>query len=183
MSVFSRLWKKFANSKRYREEFVAAQVKRGIPFQIRTLLKKRGWSQGELAERAGLTQGVVSRAADPEYGNLTLNTIVRIAAGFDVAFIGVFVPFSKLAGWFTELSEDGVTVESFEEEDQKFQNGLSVVGSGAAEAAETAFKPVQEIPTDADVYAYLLNRQRPRQPVKSETNLARGAAQAALANI
>jgi len=113
---FNQLWKKLAKSKKYREEFVAAQVKRGIPFQIRTLLKKAGLSQEELAARAGLTQGVVSRAANPEYGNLTLNTIIRMAAGFDVAFIGKFVPFSELGRWFVNLSEDAISVPSFEDD-------------------------------------------------------------------
>jgi transcriptional regulator with XRE-family HTH domain len=116
VSGFSQLWVRLAKSKKYREGFVAAQVKRGIPFQIRTMLKKAGLSQEELATRAGLTQGVVSRAADPEYGNLTINTIIRIAAGFDVAFIGKLVPFSELAKWFVDLSEDSMLVKSFEEE-------------------------------------------------------------------
>src|SRR5712691_11808900 len=117
MSMTSKLWQKFARSKKYREEFVAAQVKRGIPFQARALLKAReGWTQETLAEKAGLTQGVVSRALNPNYGNLTLNTIIRIAAGFDVAFIGKFVPFSELETWFTNLSENSAQVTSFEEE-------------------------------------------------------------------
>lgn len=115
MSTFEELWAKFAESKKYREEFVAAQVKRGIPFQIRALLKRQHLSQDELAERAGLSQGVVSRAANLNYGNLTLNTIIRVAAGFDVAFVGKFVPFSELGRWFCELSED-VKIPTFDEE-------------------------------------------------------------------
>jgi transcriptional regulator with XRE-family HTH domain len=133
---------KLAKSKRYREEFVAAQVRRGLPFQIRTMLKKSGLSQEDLAARAGITQGVVSRAANPEYGNLTINTIIRIAAGFDVAFIGKLVPFSELAKWFVDLSEDSLQVKTFEEEnralaDQKPEE-VSVLGSvTAALAART----------------------------------------------
>jgi transcriptional regulator with XRE-family HTH domain len=123
MNIFSNLWGKLAKSKRYREEFVAAQVKRGIPFQARALLKAReGWTQETLAERAGLTQGVVSRALNPNYGNLTLNTIIRIAAGFDVAFIGRFVPFSELENWFANMSEETVQVPTFEEEQAKRQS-------------------------------------------------------------
>lgn len=107
------LRKKFGN-KSYREAFVGAQLKSGIPFQIRQLMHQRGISQAELAERAGLTQGVVSRAASSNYGNLTLNTIIRLAAGFDVAFVGQFVPFSELERWFEKLP--GRTVKTFSEE-------------------------------------------------------------------
>ncbi len=122
MNTHSRVWHKLARSKKYREEFVAAQVKRGIPFQARALLKSReGWTQQRLAKNAGLTQGVVSRALDPNYGNLTLNTIIRIAAGFDVAFIGKFVPFSELERWFFDLSEESGRVPSFTEEQEQFR--------------------------------------------------------------
>lgn len=119
MSTQSILWGKLAASKQYREEFVASQVKQGIPFQIHAMRKAVPMSQEELAERSQLTQGVVSRAEDPDYGNLTLNTIIRIAAGFDVAFIGNFVPFSDLVDWFENLSEDSVRVETFEEENRR----------------------------------------------------------------
>ena len=117
MSTSKTLWEKL-RSKKYREQLVASQVKRGIPFQIRSLMKQKNLSQENLADRAGLSQGVVSRAANPNYGNLTLNTIIRIAAGFDVAFVGRFVPFSDLDEWFSNLSPETVSVQSFEEEDQ-----------------------------------------------------------------
>ncbi len=130
MNEFSNLWRKLAKSKKYREEFVAAQVKRGIPFQIRTLLKNSGLSQEEIASRAGITQGVLSRAANPDYGNLTLNTIIRIAAGFDVAFIGKFVPFSELGRWFVGLSEDAVRVNSFEAESAELLESHRSIESG-----------------------------------------------------
>ena len=82
MSTSSNLWNELASSKEFRNEFAALQLKRGVPFQIRALLKKRGWSQETLAQNAKLSQGVVSRAQNPEYGNLTINTIARIAAGW-----------------------------------------------------------------------------------------------------
>jgi transcriptional regulator with XRE-family HTH domain len=99
------------------------QLKRGVAFQIRALLKKRGWTQGKLAENAKLTQGVISRAQDPNYGNLTVNTINRVAAGFDVAFIGLFVPFGTLVEWFENLSEELGEVESFEAEYRQVVQG------------------------------------------------------------
>lgn len=113
----SNLWQKLAKSKNYRAAFVASYFKRSIPFKIIALLKKRGWSQEQLAEAAGLTQGVISRAANPNYGNLTVNTILRVAAGFDVAFVGEFVPFSEFAKRIENLSED-INLPTFDEENQ-----------------------------------------------------------------
>jgi transcriptional regulator with XRE-family HTH domain len=113
-----KLWQKFAKSKKYREEFVAAQVRQGIPFQIRTMMKGRRMSQEELAIAAGVDQSTISRAIDPEYGKLNLATIIKIAAGFDVAFIGAFVPFSKLDDWFSNLSERQMEVLPFDAENE-----------------------------------------------------------------
>jgi transcriptional regulator with XRE-family HTH domain len=112
MNGLSRIWEKL-REKAYRDAFVASQLKRGLPTQIRVMLKDRGWNQSDLAERAGLKQGVISRAADPDYGNLTINTIVKIASGFDVAYVGRFVPFSDLARWYTDLSESALSVPEF----------------------------------------------------------------------
>src|SRR2546428_2798894 len=101
--MFKELWPKLKKSKRYRSAFVAQHAKQEIGFQIRALLKQHGLTQKELASRGGLDQASVSRAADPTYGNLTVNTLVRIAAGFDVAFVGRFVPFSELPKSFDKV--------------------------------------------------------------------------------
>lgn len=114
----SNIWRKLRN-KKYRDAFVASQLKRGMPFQISAMRKKLDWSQGDLAKASGVTQGVISRAENPNYGNLTFNTVLRIAAGFDVAFVGWFVPFSKLTEWYENLSEESVQAATFEEEDKK----------------------------------------------------------------
>jgi transcriptional regulator with XRE-family HTH domain len=176
MSTVSSLWKKLAKSKKYREEFVAAQVKRGIPFQARALLKSReGWTQEILAERSGLTQGVVSRALNPNYGNLTLNTIIRIAAGFDVAFIGRFVPFSELENWFENMSEETAQVLAFEEEDEaKHQSKTVVAGvransqssviiTGSAGTAAVAAQGQQERQAEDELLG-TLSAANPRVP-------------------
>lgn len=125
MNTYSDLWQKLSN-KEYRANFAALQLKRGVPFQIRALLKNRKWTQEQLAEYADLTQGVVSRAQNADYGNLTINTISRISAGFDVAFVGQFVPFSALVDWFENLSEQVAgNVEPFETEYKRVVRGRS----------------------------------------------------------
>ena len=115
-SKMASLWKKLKN-KKFRDAFVAAQFKRSIPFQITAIRKKLGWSQEQLAKAAKLTQGVISRAENPDYGNLTFNSVLRIAAGLDVAVIIEFVPFSKLLEVFENRSED-LAAATFEEEDK-----------------------------------------------------------------
>jgi transcriptional regulator with XRE-family HTH domain len=118
-NTYSSIWSQLGDSREFREEFNSLQLKRGVSFQIRSMLKRRGWTQKQLASRSKVTQGVVSRAQNPGYRNLTLKTLNRIAAGFDVAFIGTFVPFSELVNWFQNLSEDCGNVESFEAEEKK----------------------------------------------------------------
>ena len=119
MNTFKQLWRKLANRKKYRKEFVGSLLKQGTALQIQNLLKQRGWSQAQLAEAAGLTQGVISRAQNPAYGNLTFNTVIDIAAGFDVAFIGRFVPFSEFAKWVENMPQ-GMAFEmpEFEKENE-----------------------------------------------------------------
>ncbi len=107
---------KLASSRDYREAFVSSFLKRYIPFQIRTIRKKRGISQKQLADDAKVTQGVISRAEDPDYGNLTFNTVLRIAAGYDLAFVGKFVRFSELLKTIDDMSEDAFDLPGFVEE-------------------------------------------------------------------
>ncbi len=110
-------WKKMRKSRRYREHFMSATAKRAFAFQLQAIMQKRKLSQDRLAEMCGLTQGVISRAADPEYGKLTVATKTKIAAGLDMAYLGTLVPFSDLEKWFLGLSEEAVQVATFEEED------------------------------------------------------------------
>ena len=115
-SKMASLWKKLRN-KKFRDAFVASQFKRSIPFQITAIRKKLGWSQEQLAKAAKLTQGAISRAENPDYGNLTFNSVLRIAAGLDVAVVIEFLPFSKLLDIFENRSEDFAS-STFEQEDK-----------------------------------------------------------------
>jgi transcriptional regulator with XRE-family HTH domain len=132
-SSSSYLWGKL-DDRDYRKAFLIGQFKRMVPFQIQILRKQRGWSQEQLAEASGLTQGVISRAEDPDYGNLTVNTVLRIANGLDVAFIGKFAPYGELENWFGGLSEK-MYVPSFAEENA-IRQGKLIRKTGALHATE-----------------------------------------------
>jgi len=119
MNVPSQSWIRL-REKAFREHFVDAVVRQSIPYQIRALMKAQGLNQEKLAERSGLTQGAISRAANPKYGKLSLATCVRVAAGLDVAFVGRFVPFSELDRWFRHLAAESADVPTFSQEDETF---------------------------------------------------------------
>lgn len=123
----AKLWAKLRNRK-YRKAFASTQLKQGLPFQIKAMRKARDWSQQKLADRSGLPQGTISRAENLNYGDLTLNVVLKIANGFDVAFVGRFVPFSELTRWYTSLSDE-LHVPTFEEEDAERQEQTTVVKS------------------------------------------------------
>jgi transcriptional regulator with XRE-family HTH domain len=113
-------------------------LKRMIPYQTRAIRKKRGWSQAQLAEAAKVTQGVISRAEDPDYGNLTLTTIGRIAAGYDLAAIIKFVPFRELVRYSENTSErEFAELPTFGDEDaaeKKPMRDLRFNGLGAIDS-------------------------------------------------
>jgi transcriptional regulator with XRE-family HTH domain len=109
------IWDKLRD-REFRSHFSAAQFKRFVPFQITALRKARGWSQEKLAEESGLTQGVISRAEDQNNGNLAVNTILKIANGFDLVFIGKFVSYGEFVEWFDQATDE-IKVPTFSEQD------------------------------------------------------------------
>jgi hypothetical protein len=72
--MFSDLWKKLSD-KKYREHYALSLLKRSVAFQIKTLRKKHCGTQAVLAERSSLKQGVISRAENQDYSNLTFKTV------------------------------------------------------------------------------------------------------------
>jgi len=173
MNVLFRLWQRLSGSKEYREAFVQAQAKRSIPLQIRVLLKQRNWAQAKLAQEAKLTQGVISRAQDPDYGNLTINTLVRIAAGFDVAFVGRFVPFSELGRWYTDLSEQAMEVPSFENdtgfiERMPTASALPAYGQGIGNVAVGEHRVYSVQATDLGIHRMSPQQVVPAAPINPQ---------------
>ena len=103
-------------NKEYRDAFVSAHIDNGIPFQIRALRKRKGWTQKELAEHVGMKQERISALENPNYSKFTLSTLKKLASAFDVALIVRFAPFGELAKWELELSPESLTPPSFEED-------------------------------------------------------------------
>jgi transcriptional regulator with XRE-family HTH domain len=107
-----QIWSKLAN-KEYRDSFVASNISNTVSSQIFTLRDQRGWTQKELAQRAGMGQSRIPALEDPNIENFEIGTLKRIASAFDVALVVRFVPFSDLANWTADLSEEKLSVPEF----------------------------------------------------------------------
>jgi transcriptional regulator with XRE-family HTH domain len=117
--MMTQLWKKM-RGKAYRDAFVTAHVSNTVSSQIAKLREREGWTQTQLAQRAGMRQSRISTLEDPNYENFEVKTLLRIASALDVALTVRFVPFSELTRWASELSEHHLVVPKFEN-DELFQ--------------------------------------------------------------
>jgi transcriptional regulator with XRE-family HTH domain len=116
MKISKRLIAELKN-KEYRDAFVSAHIDTGIPFQVRVLREHRGFTQKELAERAGMKQERISAIENPNYKNaFTLSTLKRLASAFDIALIVRFAPISQLVDWELKLSPESLQAVSFNED-------------------------------------------------------------------
>jgi transcriptional regulator with XRE-family HTH domain len=112
----------------YRRAFLAEHLQRSLPMQIRAMREQRGWTQAELAKRCGKSQAWICKVESPDYGRFSLQTLVDVAAGFDVAFTARFVPYSELLDWYTKRSH--AAIPSFSDDAELFtpSNGEDLNG-------------------------------------------------------
>ena len=112
MSFIHDLWEQL-REKAFRSSFCAAEVDIGIPSQVRALMRARGWTQVELADRAGMKQPQVSNLIKAR-SHLNIRTLLRLADAFDCALAVRFVPFSELAYWTERYDPERFLVPNFD---------------------------------------------------------------------
>ena len=115
------------SNKEFRHAFVAEHLRTGVAYQIRALREKRGWSQAELGRRTGKPQSVISRLEDPDYGRLSLKTLLEVAAAFDVALLVQFAAFSELLKRFSDLSPEALAVPDFAHDSLQSTSGVGAM--------------------------------------------------------
>jgi transcriptional regulator with XRE-family HTH domain len=104
------------SEKEFRDAYMIDHVRTSIAFQIRALREQAGrrWSQAELAERSGKKQSVISRLEDPDYGKLSLQTLLEIACAFDLPLLVQFVEWGDWLRRMADVSPSGLQKRSFE---------------------------------------------------------------------
>jgi transcriptional regulator with XRE-family HTH domain len=106
------LWKKMA-SKEYRDSYVAAHISNTVASQIQLLREARGWTQKDLADKSGMGQSRISALEDPNYENIQVGTLKRLASAFDVGLTVRFVPYSEVVDWTVHLTTEKLLVSEF----------------------------------------------------------------------
>lgn len=96
----------------YADEFLSSY----IALQIKTLRQQRGWSQAELARRAGMKQSRISAMEQADYSSWSLRTLQRLAAAFDLAFTAGFESFGRMLDDMTSISRGRLERPSFEDD-------------------------------------------------------------------
>ena len=102
--------------KAYREAFVEAHIRTGVPVQIKALrtLPTRQWTQRELGARAGgMAAERVSLLERPDAPLCTIGTLLRLASAFDVGLLVRFVPFQTLIDMELALSPETIAPVDF----------------------------------------------------------------------
>jgi transcriptional regulator with XRE-family HTH domain len=114
-NFFKELLRKLKD-KEYRDLFVAEQIYSRLPLKMQMLREQRELTQKQFGEKAGMAQAWVSKIEDPNYGKLTISTLLKVASAHDVALIVDFVPFSKLLRDTINLSPKSFEVSSFDKD-------------------------------------------------------------------
>lgn len=120
---YYQLWKSIEDEEMRRE--FNLDVDTTLAFQIKLLREKNGWTQAQLAERAGSKQETISQWENPNYGSYTLKTLKGLATAFDVGLMVKFAKFSEIVEWNANLTPERLAPPSFTEE-QASRHALGV---------------------------------------------------------
>ena len=115
MRSIYKLWRKLRD-KAYRDGYTESQLSIEVPFQIRAIRKARGWTQAQLAQRSGIPQARISHIEQAGRDPLSLRTLYRLAAAFDVGLQVQFVSFSELVQREAAFDPETFRVPSFAED-------------------------------------------------------------------
>lgn len=104
----SKLFAKL-KSKKYRDLFVAGEVRRTVPFQLRALRVERKWTQADLGKEAEMPQTVISRIENGDASSLSIRTLLKLASALDVALVVRFEPIDRLIHWVDNLTPEAMS--------------------------------------------------------------------------
>jgi len=138
MSESARALAKQFEDEEFRRAYAEDFLNASLALQIAVTRRQRGWSQAELAERAGTTQSVISRMEDVNYGNWSVRKLKEVAAALGLALHISLEEFGTLLDNAIRFSEKALRRNGFAD-DPRIQGLLATsdsqlpAGAGAAD--------------------------------------------------
>ena len=126
-------------SRPYRNSYLETQVKYWLAYQFLALRNKLGLTQEQMAERTGKTQSMISRLESPEYGKVSVQTLLEVASHLNVALSIQFVSYPEFLVRTRDKSEGAMQPETIEDSlrtlataERKFQENSVLTQSTSA---------------------------------------------------
>lgn len=156
-------------NKEFRGAYVSAHVRAGVAHQIRALRNERNWSQEELGNRSGKPQSVISRLEDPDYGKLSVQTLLDLASAFDVALMVGFVAFSEMLEKIQDVSPERLAVPNFSSDvfERTRTKYRDVVASGGTGVIGTIFYALEDPLTHPSTGSFATDYLESYQPTQA----------------
>jgi transcriptional regulator with XRE-family HTH domain len=117
MNAKSKILSKLVKSRVLREAYIRSKVSVLLPSQIRSLRLRRGWTQGQLAEKADMKQARISTLEKIGESSFSIETLIRLAASFGAGLAVQFVPMSEMLDWENSFEPDSFNVPSIENDE------------------------------------------------------------------
>jgi len=98
------------HGKNFRDAYLDTSLCWIIRSQVRLIREDRGWTQEELADKAGVSFATINRLEHLEVAsyNPQIGTLLKLADAFDVALIVRFEAWSQYLAWLAEIKVRGV---------------------------------------------------------------------------
>jgi transcriptional regulator with XRE-family HTH domain len=125
----SQLIEKLKNWK-YREAYIRASLNVNLPSQIRALRLRQEMTQGDLAEKSKMLQPRISAMEKPGATKFNIETLIRVAAAFEVGLIVRFAPFSEMLAWENGFSQDTFQVPTINSDTEFVESSREPEGLG-----------------------------------------------------
>jgi transcriptional regulator with XRE-family HTH domain len=140
---------RLSSNKAYRDSYLDTHVRSGIAYQIQALREKLGLSQYAFAKKIGMTQSVVSRLENPEYGKVTVQTLIQVAMALEVALLIRFCSYPAFLAAIADLSPDALAVDGISGTIEKMPRSITtaLASSQPADVISSGLWPPQPTTT------------------------------------
>jgi hypothetical protein len=154
---FARLAPKLSD-RSYRDSYVSTQLRTWLADQVRAL--RGDMTQAEFGKLIGKPQAVVSRLEDPDYGRLTLETLLDVASKLDIALLVRFVDHATFLIATNDFSESALCPAPYNQQainalaSQFLSQQKHTVNVQVTSGTSITSAPAQNTPMWADVGSF-----------------------------